>query len=714
MSLLSELYFPVSILGGLLPLLFLRPALRNRDKPGATGLLVCIPAAIVYAFAVGIRSLPLTATELFVVQNVVMLGGGLGAAGWFLLFAEYTGLVNSTRRALYAMTGFVVLMQLVIITNPFHHLFYDPIPQLTGDTSENRRLLYWLFVLTLYGAVVVSVVSILRDIVTSRGIRQRQAFYLFLGSVPPVVTVSTSGTASIVPVDITPLGFVAGTAILTWAMFRAEFLEIVSVGRSRVIENIEDPFVTIDEEGRVVDSNPTAREVFDVGDGWKGMEATTFFGAVGDWVEDIRTGDGSETELSIERTGEQYHFDVETTALSGPQDERRGQVLVFRDVTAIKNREEELAALTERYDLALDSTDTGVWEWNTETDAVEFDERMTALFGHSPDDDIDRYEEALEHVPAEDMENLSDAYRRGLADGAYETEFRVSPDDDTQRWLWVRAEAYHEDGDLHFVGIGQDITDRKRRERELERKNELLDEFASVVSHDVATPLGVIENKARLIELTDETAHASDIREASERVQKLVDELRHLAHQGEDVGEANPVDLEQVVTEAWDSVEAAGAELRVASSRVVHADQVRFRQLLENLLENAVEHGSRAPQSAEERDTGSSASPVAGTADDADHSTDSVPEVRGDGSTDSPGLSITVGALSDGFYVEDDGPGIPESDRDTVFKQGYSTADSGAGLGLAIVRRIADGHDWSITVTESDEGGARFEITTEN
>ncbi len=64
----------------------------------------------------------------------------------------------------------------------------------------------------------------------------------------------------------------------------------------------------------------------------------------------------------------------------------------------------------------------------------------------------------------------------------------------------------------------------------------------------------------------------------------------------------------------------------------------------------------------------------------------------------------------DGFYVADDGPGISPEDRDQVFESGYTTADHGTGFGLTIVEQIADAHDWTIDVTESADGGARFEF----
>ncbi|PSP62672.1 hypothetical protein BRC73_00365 [Halobacteriales archaeon QH_7_66_37] len=79
------------------------------------------------------------------------------------------------------------------------------------------------------------------------------------------------------------------------------------------------------------------------------------------------------------------------------------------------------------------------------------------------------------------------------------------------------------------------------------------------------------------------------------------------------------------------------------------------------------------------------------------------------GSTD--GVEITVGDLPGGFYVADDGPGIPADEREQVFKSGYSTSDDGTGFGLSIVAEIAEAHGWAVDAVDADGGGARFEIT---
>lgn len=83
--------------------------------------------------------------------------------------------------------------------------------------------------------------------------------------------------------------------------------------------------------------------------------------------------------------------------------------------------------------------------------------------------------------------------------------------------------------------------------------------------------------------------------------------------------------------------------------------------------------------------------------------------------TESRAITVRVGRLDggDGFFVDDDGCGIPEADRGEVFEPGVSTNPEGTGLGLGIVRTIARAHGWTVSVTESESGGARFEVRTE-
>ncbi|PSP48852.1 hypothetical protein BRC75_05550 [Halobacteriales archaeon QH_7_69_31] len=78
--------------------------------------------------------------------------------------------------------------------------------------------------------------------------------------------------------------------------------------------------------------------------------------------------------------------------------------------------------------------------------------------------------------------------------------------------------------------------------------------------------------------------------------------------------------------------------------------------------------------------------------------------------TPSEGLTVTLGSSPEGFYVADDGVGVPPEDRERVFESGYSTDEEGIGTGLAVVEDLATAHGWTVSVTESAAGGARFEF----
>lgn len=222
--------------------------------------------------------------------------------------------------------------------------------------------------------------------------------------------------------------------------------------------------------------------------------------------------------------------------------------------------------------------------------------------------------------------------------------------------------------------VVHDVTERVRRERELERKNRKLDEFASVVSHDLRNPLTVSKGYLDLLEEEYETAYVRAVAESHERMEQLIDDVLTLARQGQSGLDPEPVALGDVASEAWSTVETAGATLSVADERTIDADRTQLRQLLENLFRNAVDHGGRSE---------------AGTGDRE--------------------LTVTVGALEGGFFVADSGAGF-EGEPDEVFESGYTTSEDGTGLGLSIVADICEAHGWSVTATEGEDGGARFEI----
>ena len=204
--------------------------------------------------------------------------------------------------------------------------------------------------------------------------------------------------------------------------------------------------------------------------------------------------------------------------------------------------------------------------------------------------------------------------------------------------------------------------------REAKRQSARFEEFASVVSHDLRNPLSVAQGRLQVAITSGDSEHLEAADAALARMDELIEETLSVARSGTQVEDPYEVPLAELASDAWTVVDTTEATTEIVGTRTLLVDPIRTKQLFENLYRNAIEHG------------------------------------RGD-------VHIRVGPCDGGFFVADDGPGIPEAERDTVLEQGYSTAEDGSGLGLAIVRAIADAHGWQITITESEAGGARFEFT---
>jgi PAS domain S-box-containing protein len=226
----------------------------------------------------------------------------------------------------------------------------------------------------------------------------------------------------------------------------------------------------------------------------------------------------------------------------------------------------------------------------------------------------------------------------------------------------------------------------REREEQLERQNERLEEFASVVSHDLRNPLNVAMGSLDLARETCDADELDAVANAHERMESLIADLLALSRAG-DAGEDQPLPLAGAVEGCWRNVETSDATLRVETDRVVLANESLLKQVLENLVGNAVEHGSTSPRSQARGDS-----------------------VEHDGG-DENRVTVTVGDFEGGFYVEDDGPGIPAEERERVFEAGYSTDEDGTGFGLKIVADAARRQGWDVDVTGGEEGGARFEVT---
>jgi len=403
---------------------------------------------------------------------------------------------------------------------------------------------------------------------------------------------------------------------------------------------------------------------------------------IGELVDRRFAGEHPSTEVVTFETpaGESRDAELSVGTLETGAD-ANAAVVIMRDVTERRER-------ARRFEQIAASVNGVIWMTDADGEELLYlSPGFEALTGRPPEAFGDDPAAFLDFVHPEDR----DEYARAVAslvrsgdEGERHLETRIQrPDGETR---WIEADIYavtHGDRVRRYVGLADDITELKRRERDLEAKNERLDRFASLVSHDIRNPLQAATTRLELARERDEPEHLDHVERNLDRMDRLVTDILTLARQGEAVTDPEPVAVDDLATRAWAAIDRGTATLVAETDATVDADPDRLVQLFENLFRNAVEHAG-------------------------------------------PDVTVRIGLLPDdtGFYVEDDGPGIPPEERESVFEMGYSNREEGTGFGLAIVREIAEAHGWLVAVTDgcagraegtddaaAQDGGARFVFT---
>jgi PAS domain S-box-containing protein len=345
-----------------------------------------------------------------------------------------------------------------------------------------------------------------------------------------------------------------------------------------------------------------------------------------------------------------------------------GSVGILRDVTHEREQRAELETKTRALDEApvgITITDPG----RPDNPLVYVNDRFVEMTGYDREEAVGVNCRFLQgpDTGEEPVERLRESIAAAESTSVELLNYRR---DGTEFWNRVSiAPIRDDDGRVtQWVGFQEDISAFKEREVALERQNERLDSFAGIVSHDLRNPLNVAKGRVELArESGTADEHLAAAAAALDRIESIVEHTLTLAREGETVGDVEPIALASVVADSWATVDTASASLAIETDRAVLADPDRLRNLFENLIRNAVEHAG----------------------DD---------------------VAIRVGDLDDGFYVADDGHGIPPAVRDDLFEPGRSTAEGNTGFGLAIVQEIATAHGWTVAAVDAADGGARFEI----
>ena len=364
---------------------------------------------------------------------------------------------------------------------------------------------------------------------------------------------------------------------------------------------------------------------------------------------------------------------------------------IFTLVTDVTQHVEAQRQLDEAQELA----GVGSWTLVPATEQISWSRQMYRLMGRDPDTFTPTADSVLPHVHPEDRDRVVEAVREATRSGeSYDMSYRmVRPDGDVRDvFSRVRAERAGEVGVTRLTGVLQDVTSSNAMNREMARVNERLSkvnqlnaDVLGVVGHDVRTPLALV--LGHLEELTDtweESAEETKVMRvdkafgAARRLSALIDDILAMANFDSGTVATRPMraDLREVVTDALAGLHGSSeVVVRIEGSPVSYIDPFHLRQMVANLVSNALRYGA-------------------------------------------PPVVVTVLEHVDGMSLEvtDSGPGVPEEfvphlfDRFTRATTGAASQQSGSGFGLYIVNRLAEANGCCLTYSPGTPSGSRFRL----
>lgn len=326
---------------GLLALL--REPIRHPEKPGSKWFGLTVVGIALWPLSLGISYLVGDYGLTVAAWNGRAIAATIISVSWFTVALEYTTGRRPPRLFLVLASAYLVTDVLVTWSNPIHGLVLTDATALSGTVLlPDYGLWFWARTVVNYAFIVMATALLAVEWSRTSGIKRRQAAVLTVAVVPPIIAnVATLFEVFQSVYDVTPFGLAGSGLLLSWALYRVEFLDVVPVARETVVEEMRDAVITIDADGRVVDANATARDLLDLPGSETAVPAEDVFRPVdADVVSRLEDGSDVDTRVTAHVDGRRRHFSLSISPVG--TDGEAGQVVVLRDVTPIIRRERAL------------------------------------------------------------------------------------------------------------------------------------------------------------------------------------------------------------------------------------------------------------------------------------------------------------------------------------------------------------------------------------
>ncbi|WP_161803752.1 histidine kinase N-terminal 7TM domain-containing protein [Halolamina sediminis] len=328
---------------------------RNREKPGGRGFLLCLLGMIGWSIMLLLVTWParvfpvhLNVTARFFFQSLV-------AFGWPLFIWEYLGHdpAEMDRRLLVGALIVPIVTLLLGVTNPQHHLVLRAATPVNPVGISQLVPGPWYFVHIAFAIVLVMlpIGLLLTDLREAHGKHRQQLVFLLAGwliGFPGALQTHLFRNIDSIPlyIDFTPVTFLTTALLWGFALYRHQLFSLVPVSRRQAVETMPDPVVTVDQDGSIVDANPAAQGIFPHNGDVIGRPFEEISKIHPELHSSFQNDFQQNTDLSLTVNGEKRHFIVSVRPVTRGSS-RAGSLFLFREVTELRDREQDLELLKE-------------------------------------------------------------------------------------------------------------------------------------------------------------------------------------------------------------------------------------------------------------------------------------------------------------------------------------------------------------------------------